>query len=613
MQARAAGMPRSTRNVSVLGAALLLLSGCASGIAGDPAGAAAAAGTIAEGGAAAAAGTLAAGGAPAAAGGAPASTGGARPFAGSSGQSGAPAAGQAGSAADCSVKNPGTAPLRRLSNAEYRHSLNDLFAALPGFTAVVAAATSKLTAEPESLGFRNNAQFLTVQPLLAQDYMAAAEAIASAAAARKELLPCTPVAGSELGCAQSFIAEFGKRAFRRPLSSAEQQRFAAQFQTALSGYGFQAGIEWVVYTVLQSAAFLYRVELGTAEPGAVTARPTPYETAARLSYLFWQSLPDPELLRAAEAGELTTPALIESQARRLLADPRSARLHQYFAEWLDLDKTEEMERDPAVFDGLPQNLPELFAEESRHFVEDLLRRDGASLEDLFAAPHTYVNAALAAHYGLPAPSGSGFVRVEAPHASGMLTQATLMVQDKPYRTSIVRRGLKVRTSLLCQNVPAPPDDAELNLEAIAGNLSQRERLEQHLKDPSCAGCHALLDPIGVLFENFDAVGRYRTVDEGGKPVDARTTIVATRDLDGAVGSVREFGARMAASSEVRDCYVTQTFRFFFGRDVEAADACSLALLRARFEASGYNVRELFVALTQTDAFLYRPLAGKVSQ
>lgn len=530
--------------------------------------------------------------------------------AGSSGTTGTGAAagvsGSAGTPSEaCTAKSPGSAPLRRLSNAEYRNTVSDLFAAIPDFSAVVAAATREFPAEPESLGFRNSAQFLTVQSLSAGKYLDAAESIAEAAARAESVVGCTPQAGDEMTCAQRFIRDFGQRAYRRPLTNEEVTRYATQFQTALDGYDFTTGVEWTLFSMLQSPAFLYRVERGRPNAGGVTT-PTPYETATRLSYLFWQSLPDASLLEAASSGRLDTPAGIEQEARRMLLDARSERLFQYFAEWLDLDRLEDFSRDPEVFPDLPENLAGLYRDESKRFVLSLLNRPDGGFGELLTAPYTYANQELADFYGLEGASGGEFVRIADPRRSGILTQAMLVAQDKPYRTSIVLRGLKVRTGLLCQNVPAPPNDVELNLDAIAPGLSQRDRLEQHRADPSCAGCHALLDPIGVVFESFDAVGRYRTRDEDGQPIVTNSEIYETRDANGVVADVRELGALFAASSEVRDCYVTQSFRFFFGREVEAADACSIAALRARFLEKNFSLSELLVALTQTDAFLHRP-------
>lgn len=539
----------------------------------------------------------------------PGATAGTSPGAGGSG-SGSGSGGTGGSGTsglDCAKQapNPGTAPLRRLSNAEYRNTVSDLFATVPDIAELVATATEEFPTEPESLGFHNNAEFLMVQSLAAQKYLDAAELLAEKAAAAPGVVSCTPVDGQEMTCARTFIQELGQRAYRRPLTTEESGRLETQFETALDAYDFATGVEWTLFSVLQSPAFLYRVERGEAN-AAATTRPTAYETASRLSYLLWQSLPDAALLKAASSGELDTPAGIEARARQMLADPRAARLFQYFAEWLDFDRLDDFSRDEKVFPDLPDDLEGLYRTETKTFVLSLLGRPDGGLSELFTAPYTYANRDLADVYGLSGPSGSSFERVADSRRSGVLTQAFLVAQDKPYRTSIVRRGLKVRTGLLCQTVDAPPNNVPLNLDSIAPGLSQRDRLAEHRKNPTCAGCHALLDPIGVVFEGYDAVGRYRTEDEDGLAIVTDSEITDTRDANGAVADVQELGALLAASSEARDCYVTQTFRFFFGREVEAADACTMDALQKRFVEKNLSLSELLVALTQTDAFLYRP-------
>jgi hypothetical protein len=483
--------------------------------------------------------------------------------------------------------------------------VSDLFATVPGFADVIENATSEFPSESESLGFRNSAEFLTVQSLLAEKYMAAAEEIAEKAALEPDVVPCEPNAGDEMTCGRTFIREFGERAYRRPLTAEETTRYEAQFQTALDTYDFATAVEWTIYSVLQSPAFLYRVERGLPSQTATT-RPTAYETATRLSYTFWQSQPDATLLAAARDGGLDTPEQIEEKARQMLLDPRSERLFQFFEEWLDLDRLEDFSRDDEIFPSLPDDLTDLYRNETKTFVESLLKRADGGFEELLTAPYTFANDSLAEFYGLSGPTGSSFVRVDDARRSGILTQAMLVAQDKPYRTSIVRRGLKVITGLLCQSVPTPPDDVSLNLESIAPGLSQRDRLALHREDPACSGCHSLLDPIGLVFESFDAVGRYRTVDEDDQPIVTTSVIEGTTDANGTVTDVRGLGALLAQSREARDCYVTQTFRFFFGRDVEPADECSLALLRARFAEKDFSLSELLVTLTQTDAFLYRP-------
>jgi hypothetical protein len=355
--------------------------------------------------------------------------------------------------------------------------------------------------------------------------------------------------------------------------------------------------------MLQSTQFLYRVEFGTAK-GSDFA-PSQYEIANRLSYLVWQSMPDQALFDAADKGELSDKKQIEAQARRMLKDPKATRLLEYFDQWLDLDHLSTFERDANVYPNIPQNLPDLLKGETHAFVSQLLQSPTGSLSELLTGQYSYLNADLAKHYGASGPTGADFVRVELPGRSGILTQGMLLSHDKPTRTSIVRRGLKVRLDLLCEKVPAPPNDVQLNLESLGDGLTQRQRLEKHRTEASCSGCHTLMDPIGVVFEAFDAVGRPRTLDEGGKPVDTSSEITATLDLNGPVADAAALGKGLANSQEVRDCYVTQSFRFFYGRDYTTADQCSMAELLIAFRDSRQSLSELVVALTQTDQFLYR--------
>lgn len=502
----------------------------------------------------------------------------------------------------CQKPAPGAAPLRRLSNAEYRNTVQDLLAQMPGVEGAVATATKDFVDEAESLGFRNNAEFLGVSSLVAQGYMNSAESLAPQAAAAGSVVGCTT---QDAACAKQFVETFGKRAFRRPLQPDEVARYTAELDKAQAkGYGFQTGIEWVVFAMLQSTQFLYRVELGA--PKATDFAPSPFETASRLSYLIWQSMPDQALFDAAEQGQLSDKAQIEAQARRMLKDTKAVRLLEFFDQWLDVDRLASLDRDPNVYANLPQDLPTLLKSETHAFVSALMQNPAGNLNDLFTGQYSYLNGALAAHYGVAGVSGADFVRVDMPGRSGVLTQGMLLSHDKPTRTSIVRRGLKVRLDLLCENVPAPPNDVQLNLEALGSGLTQRERLEKHRTNATCAACHNLMDPLGVVFEGFDAVGRARTMDEAGKPVDTSSQITATHDIDGAVADASALGRSLAGSQEVRDCYVLQAFRFFYGRDYSTADQCSMAQLKLAFRDHQQSLSELVVALTQTDQFLYRP-------
>ncbi|MEO8906147.1 MAG: DUF1592 domain-containing protein [Polyangiaceae bacterium] len=511
--------------------------------------------------------------------------------------------------AACQMPAPGRAPLRRLSNAEYRNTLSDLLGDSPTTESLVQSATQAFPSETESLGFRNNADYLGVSTLTAQGYLDAAEQFLDPILSNKNLLSCTPTPGAELDCARTFIAKFGKLAFRRPLSAAESSQYEAIFSTALNAYDFDSAVRGVAFAFLQSPKFLYRVEFGVAPSGSTT-KPSPYEMANRLSYLFWQSMPDQALFDAAEAGELTTPVQIESQARRMLRDPKAARLLEYFDEWLGTDALPtSFVRDATLYPNLNPDLVPLLQEETRAFVSDILARPEGNLNELLSAPYTFANADLATHYGLSGVTGTDFVKVAAPGRSGVLTQGMLLARDKATRTSIVRRGLKIRLDVLCEQVSAPPPNVNVNLDTTSTTgLTQRQRLEQHRVSPSCSGCHDLMDPLGVVFEGFDAVGRPRTVDEQGAAVDTTSTIAYTKDANGQANSPAELGQLLANSEEVKTCYVTKSFRFFYGRDVDSsADACSMAQLLQSFKGKAYSLSELLVALTQTDAFLYRPV------
>jgi hypothetical protein len=502
----------------------------------------------------------------------------------------------------CAKPAPGAAPLRRLSNAEYRNTVQDLLVDVPGIGPAVASSTKDFVEEAESLGFRNNTEFLGVSSLVAQGFMDSAEVLAPLVASTDKLIGC---ASADATCAKQFVESFGKRAFRRPLLADEVARYTALYdKAAAKGYDFKTGVEWIVFAMLQSTQFLYRVEHGTAKDAAFA--PSQYETATRLSYLIWQSMPDQALFEAAERGELGEKKQIAAQARRLLKDPKAARLLEYFDQWLDTDRLAAFDRDANFYPNLPANLPQLLQNETHAFVSYQLQSPTGSLTELLTGQYSFLNPELAKHYGVSGPTGVAYERVEMPGRSGVLTQGMLLTHDKPTRTSIVRRGLKVRLDLLCNKVPAPPPDVELDLDGFGTGLTQRQRLEMHRSQPACAGCHTLMDPLGVVFEGFDAVGRPRTLDESGQAVVTSSEITATRDANGPVSDPAGLGQMLANSQEVRDCFVTQEFRFFYGRDYTSADQCSMAKLLISFRDNKQSLSESIVALTQTDQFLYRP-------
>jgi len=229
---------------------------------------------------------------------------------------------------------------------------------------------------------------------------------------------------------------------------------------------------------------------------------------------------------------------------------------------------------------------------------------------MLTASYTFVSPELAAFYGVTAPSGPGFERVELDPAerAGLLTMGSLLtINAHSNQTSPVHRGKLVREAFLCDIMPLPPPDVMITVPTPDPDSTARERFAEHSKNPTCKACHELMDPIGFGFENYDAVGRFRAL-ENGAAIDASGSIIQS-DIDGEFDGAVELAHKLTGSNDVRDCYATQWFRYASGRGETHADKCSTTALRERFKASGGDIKELLVALTQTDAFLYRKAGG----
>jgi hypothetical protein len=334
-----------------------------------------------------------------------------------------------------------------------------------------------------------------------------------------------PSAAQEEPAAKRILASLMRRAYRRPISDVDLEGPLALYREARTGGDFEAGIEMAVSAVLVSPHFLFRVE---QEPPGVPAN-TPYrisdlELASRLSFFLWSSLPDDRLLTAATAGTLHQPAVLEREVRRMLADQRSRALVDNFAaQWLHLRNLDSITPDMRLFPDFDDNLRQAFRQETELFVDSVLREDRSAL-DLLRAKYTFVNERLAKHYGIPHVYGTRFRRIalsdDIPRG-GLLRQGSILtVTSYATRTSPVVRGKFILDNLLGVPPPPPlPDVPALKDNTVDGHLSVRERLAEHRKDATCAGCHNLMDPLGLSLEKFDAVGRRRTA-ESGVAIDA---------------------------------------------------------------------------------------------
>jgi hypothetical protein len=505
--------------------------------------------------------------------------------------------------ASCSSETAGPAtaegPFRRLTREEYNNTVRDLLGA-------TTRPADTFPPEEQANGFNNNSKVLGVTQLLAENYLATSEVLADRFTREvNDVLPgCTKLDGEP--CARAFIETFGKRAFRRPLTAEEIDRFVALWRTGYDEVFFDEGIEMVVQAMLQSPHFLYRVEVGEPVPGkAGLRRPTPYEQATRLSYLLWGTMPDDELFAAAGARRLSTPEEIEAQARRMMGDPRTrATVGSFFRQWLQLDEINSLDKDTAVFPSFDGKLRPHLRGEIETFIDHVVW-EGGGLHDLLTASYTFLNRPLAEYYGVSGPAGDAFERVEldpARHA-GILTQAGILASlAKPNQSSPVHRGKWVRERLLCEELMPPPPNVEVTPPNLDPGLTTRERFWEHRASPFCSTCHEMMDPIGLGFEHFDGAGLWRET-ENGLAIDDSGELVGT-DVPGEFQGVVELAHRLADSEQVRDCVTTSWFRFAFGRSEAEADAGSLESLRRSFGDG--DVRELVIGATRTDAFLYLP-------
>jgi len=508
---------------------------------------------------------------------------------------------------------PGASPIRRLTKFEYDNTIRDLLGD-------ETHPASIFPAEEQPLGFSNHASALNVTPILAEKYMLAAEGVALRATEDVHALTGCQVAADQPGydaCARSYLETFAPKAFRRPVTTEEIEELFAVYDSAWEIYAdelvakrFREGVAMAIESALQTPAFMYRVELGEGlspvDPKAEIMPLTSWEMASRLSYFIWGTMPDEELLAFAEADELLTKEQVAAQARRMLGNGKAreavAMFHQ---QWLDYDRVNNVTKDPALFPEWSPALALLMQEEMRQFVDHVIFDEAGDLKTLLTAPYSYADSNLAIFYGGEA-SGAAFERIDFPkneHAGLLSMGALLSYYAHTNQTSPVHRGKLVREAFLCDILDPPPADVQFDLPEPSPDSTARERFSQHSADPACSGCHSLMDPLGFGFENFDALGRYRD-KENGQTIDASGSIIDS-DIDGSFDGVRELAEKLAASDEVKACYAKMWFRYAYGRGEQEKDACTLNDVEEAFGEADGNVKELLVALTQTDAFLYR--------
>ncbi len=351
-------------------------------------------------------------------------------------------------------------------------------------------------------------------------------------------------ASEESACAKTILRTLARRAFRRPVTDADIQTVLASYEEGHAARGFELGIERAVESLLVSPEFLYRIERepqGSSSGSSSIYRISDLELASRLSFFLWSSIPDDALIDAAASGKLRNPAVLEGHVRRMLSDPRAdALVRNFVGQWLFLRNLPTVLPDPKRELDFDEDLRQGFRRETELFAGSILKDDRSVLE-LLTANYTFVNERLAKHYGIPNIRGAHFRRVEQTddHRRGILGHGSVLtVTSYPHRTSPVVRGKWILENLLGTPVPPPLPDVPALVEKpnpADENQTMRQRIAQHRANPACAGCHSMMDPLGLSLENFDMVGRWRDVDEALAPIDASGALPDGRTFQGPSG------------------------------------------------------------------------------
>jgi hypothetical protein len=504
------------------------------------------------------------------------------------------------------VNPPAFAPapgmLRRLTRTQFRNAMNDVF----GY----AVDITTLDADSWDANFASiGASVVVTSDQGAEQYDTAIEnavnVVFSDTTKRTQFVGCAPTGQSSDTCLRGYIQKLGQRAWRRPLTSAELDGFGSLAASASTTLGSATeGARWATVELFESPNFIYRPELGApASNGAL--RFSGYETAGRLSFLIWNSLPDQMLLDQAASGVLATADGIRTAATRMLdASAGRESVGNFAEEYMRLDRIATQAKDPSLFPAYGTNLQTAMVRDMRETWASLAFDDQTSAMNLFTTTKVVVNADLATIYGLD-PTGltsATFKTTSLPADGpriGILSKAGLLSEFANQQSgSPTLRGKFIRESLMCLAVPPPPPGVNTAAVDQPTNvpMTKRQRLEAHRAAAACAGCHSLMDPLGLPLESYDAIGKYRTTDNG-LPVDPTST------FDGQpVADSRGLGVAASQSVTVAQCLVQKYYAYAMGYPLRDVDGSVLNALATAFNASGFKLRDLILAVVTNDAF-----------
>lgn len=426
---------------------------------------------------------------------------------------------------------------------------------------------------------------------------------------RQRIFSCHPASvPEEEPCARRILSALERHAYRRPVTDADLQPVLSFYRTGRSKGSFDSGIEMALQRILVSPDFLFRTERDpVAGTPAVPYKVTDIELASRLSFFLWSSIPDDELLDAAVHGTLRQPGVLDRQVRRMLSDIRSrAFVVNFTGQWLYVRNVPLVLPDPYAFPDFDDNLRQAFSRELELFLDSQFRQDHSAV-DLLTADYTYVNAALARHYGIPNVYGSHFRRLQLTDDKrrGLLGKAgILMVTSYANRTSPVKRGKWLLENIIGAPPPPPPPNVPALKENAAGEQlhSVRERMEEHRANPACAGCHKAMDPLGFALESFDAIGAWRTTSEGGTPIDASGELIDGTKVNGPA-SLRQ--ALLSRPEGFVRTVTDKLLTYALGRGTEYYDAPAVRQIVRNSAGNDYRWSSIILGIVKSAPFQMR--------
>jgi hypothetical protein len=492
-------------------------------------------------------------------------------------------------------------PTWRLTNIEYANTVHDLL----GFTPTVPL-------DPDGAAGGFSAGLGAGDASVIAYHASAIDIAAKAITNVQTLTGCaaTSTGAAATTCASKFVDTFGPKVFRRPIDDGLRTSLNGLYAAVSAQYGFSAGIQSVLEEMLQSPYFLYHLELEERAAGNGKVPVTGYSMASRLSYLIWASMPDDALFAKAAANQLSSSDQVQTELTRMLVDPKAkSGLQNFYEQWLRVNAM-PLSKTGKYGDSYTPAMQASIRASFDAQVEAALWSDGGGLTQLLTGTKAFVDANTAPLFGMNGVTGTGLqeINVNAQQRVGILMHPAIMATFATDNgTHPIKRGVFVWDQVLCQPLPDPPANVP-TFPGVPANASVRQAYETFTSPPLCQGCHARINPVGFLFESYDTLGAYRTIDDNNQPVNSQVTIAgASADaINVATSNAAQFAANVAKEGTLAsDCLVAQLYRYTIKRMDAGADEDILTTLNTKFKDGGESIKTLLSALTQTEPFLNR--------